>query len=410
MKKNLKIFVLLSRIPWPLEKGDKLRAFHQIKSLSVWADITLCALNSDSKSDKQQAFKALQPYCKSVTFIDLPRKALAFNLLKAFFAGRPIQSGYFFQAKAFRQVQNLIAKNQPDLIYAQLLRVAEYVWQQPIPKVLDYQDVFSMGMKRRMELASWPFSLFFRLEYRRLLRYETAMFEKFDLKTIISYPDRDLIPHPERDQIIVVPNGVDHSFFRPIEAEKKYDLVFTGNMSYPPNVNAALFLCREIMPIVWQKFPETTLMLAGATPDRQLLKLQQDKRIAVSGWMDDIRQAYAGATIFIAPMRIGTGLQNKLLEAMSMKLPCITTPLAFEPLKAKAGSEVLVGETAQQLAELVEHLLRSKSYVDQVANLGYDFVHRNYNWDTSTAKLFEAMNQLVQQTRQSKGNDGLKEA
>ncbi|MBW7847297.1 MAG: glycosyltransferase [Bacteroidales bacterium] len=393
MKTKLKIFVLLSRIPWPLEKGDKLRAFHQIKSLSVSSEIILCALNSDSKADKQSAFRALQPYCKSVTFIDLPRHALFFNLLRAFLNGKPLQTGYFFNAKAFRQVNSLILKHKPDLIYAQLLRVAEYVRSYPLPKTLDYQDVFSMGMKRRMELASWPFNLFYRFEYKRLLRYEAEVFDDFNLKTIISYPDRDLIPHPDRDQIMVVPNGVDHQFFRPIDAEKKYDLVFTGNMAYPPNVNAALFLCREVMPLVWKIYPETKVLLAGATPDRQLLRLQ-DKRITVSGWMDDIRDAYASARIFIAPMKIGTGLQNKLLEAMSMKLPCITTPLAFEPLKAQKDVDVLVGETASELAELIQHLLRSNAFATQVANHGYDFVIQNYNWDASTGKLLSAMEKL----------------
>lgn len=403
MKPRLKIFVLLSRIPWPLEKGDKLRAFHQIKSLSVSADIFLCALNTDPKADKQQAFRALQPFCKSVSFIDLPHSALIPNLLKAFVGRRPLQTGFFFNAKAFRQVQNLISKHKPDLIYAQLLRVAEYVRHQPLPKVLDYQDVFSMGMKRRMELAAWPFGMFYRLEYKRLLRYEAEVFNDFDLKTIISYPDRELIPHPDRDQIMVVPNGVDHQFFRPMEAEKKFDLVFTGNMAYPPNVNAALFLCREIMPIVWKKSPETSVLLAGATPDRQLLRLQ-DKRITVSGWMDDIREAYASARVFIAPMKIGTGLQNKLLEAMSMKMPCITTPLAFEPLKARAGSEILVGETAAQLAELVEHLLRSNAFAQQVAELGYDFVQQNYNWDASTTRLLAEMSQMVAETKSQNDN------
>lgn len=386
----MKLFILLSRIPWPLEKGDKLRAFHQIRHLSDSAEIILCALNTDKNADKQQAFRALQPYCKSVNFIDLPNTGIALNVLKAWLKGKPIQTGYFYNRTASRRISSLIEKYQPDLLYGQLLRVAEYVRHLNKTKVLDYQDVFSMGMKRRMQLAAWPVSLLFGMEYRRLLKYESEVFADFDLKTIISEPDRSLIPHPERENILVVPNGVDHDFFRPVETVKKVDIVFTGNMAYPPNVNAAVFLCNEIMPLVWKRLPRATVLLAGATPDKQVLKLQSDK-VKVSGWMDDIRTAYAEARVFIAPMRIGTGLQNKLLEAMSMKLPCVTTPLANDPLKAAVGNEILVGQHAAELAEALIKLLENESYATKIADSGYHFVLNHYHWAASTHTLLEAM-------------------
>lgn len=390
----MKIFVLLSRIPWPLEKGDKLRAFNQLKELSKQHEIVLCALNSERKTDKQAAFRALQPYCKSINFVDLPAIGILVNLMTAWLDGRPLQTGYFYNARAAKSVDKLIEQHQPDMIYGQLLRVAEYIRYKNIPKTLDYQDVFSMGMKRRLDISSWLMKPFLMTEYKRLQRYEAEVFEDFDLKTIISEPDRDLIPHPKRTSILVIPNGVDQDFFHPIEADKKYDVVFTGNMAYPPNANAATFLAYEIMPVVWKSIPDAKLLLAGATPDASV-RQTASKRIVVSGWMDDIRLAYAASKVFVAPMRIGTGLQNKLLEAMSMGLPCVTTPLANKPLKTKHNQEILIAKDAAEIAAAIVFLLKNPQQAETIAKQGNVFVTQKFNWETATKILADAMEEVV---------------
>ena len=390
----MKIFVLLSRIPWPLEKGDKLRAYNQLKQLSKNNEIILCALNSDRKANKKEAFSALQPYCKSINFIDLPGIGILLNLMAAWLNGNPLQTGYFYNIRAAKRFQNLIAEHQPDLPYGQLLRVAAYLRKENLPKVLDYQDVCRMGMKRRLDVSSWLMKPFLMTEYHRLQRYEAAVFKDFELKTIISETDRKLIPHPDRDEILVIPNGVDHDYFSPILGEKKYDIVFTGNMAYPPNVNAAAFLVQDIMPLVWKQLPDAKLLLAGATPDITI-RQTASKKVIVTGWMDDIREAYAHSKVFVAPMRIGPGLQNKLLEAMSMALPCVTTSLANNPLKAKPDLELLVGDSAAEIADHLVKLLTNSELADQMASAGNEFVHQQFSWETANEKLENAMKRLV---------------
>lgn len=388
----MKIFVLLPRIPYPLEKGDKLRAYNQVKQLSKRNEIVLCALNDDPKVDEQQAFQALQPYCVSINFIRINKLQILFGLARAFVKGWPMQCGYFYNRRAARKVDELIAKHKPDMLYGQLVRVAEYIRHKDIPKAIDYQDVFSYGMKRRRDIANCLTRPVFNMEYKRLCRYEAAVFDEFDVKTIISEPDRDLIPHPKKDEILIIPNGVDHDFFKPQEREKNYDLVFTGNMSYPPNVNAVEYLADEIMPIVWSTLPETKLYIAGATPDPKVKKAASD-RIIVSGWLDDIRDAYAQSRVFIAPMRIGTGLQNKLLEAMSMRLPAITSPLANASLGAQPNKEILIGNSATALAQNIVILLTDAPKAEQIAQAGYDFTNRVYDWGKATEILENAMKQ-----------------
>jgi len=380
----MKLLVLLPRVPYPLEKGDKLRAYNQIKCLSKNNEIILCALTD--RPVHPEAMKNLMPYCKVIYVLKLSKTGILFNLFKAFLKGIPFQTGYFYNTKIHKKLDQIIEKEKPDHIYCQLLRVAEYMIDQSIPKTLDYQDVFSKGIERRIHKSPFYLKPLLKLEYKRLLRYENRVFNHFDNKTIISKPDRDFIPHLMRERIHVIPNGVDFSFFKPMIREKDVQLVFTGNMGYPPNVNAAEFLVREILPLVHQKKPGVKVLLAGASPDNRVLALKSDK-VEVTGWVDDIRECYARAEIFIAPMQIGTGLQNKLLEAMAMNLPCITSPLANEALHAKNGVEILVGNDPAEYALYILHLLEDKNFSDSIAKEGNKFVRSNYDWEIATGAL-----------------------
>ena len=390
----MKIFVLLPRIPYPLEKGDKLRAFNQIKELAKRNEVMLCALNDDPKVSEQDAFRALQPYCQSINFVRIKKMQILEGMVRAFFKGLPIQCGYFYNRKVAKKVDALIDKHKPDMLFGQLLRVAEYIRHKDIPKTIDYQDIFSYGMKRRADIASPLKRPIYNMEYRRLRRYEAAIFDDFDVRTIISEADRDLFPHEKRDEILIIPNGVDHEKYHPMDGEKRYDLVFTGNMSYAPNVNAVEYLANEILPIVWKTLPDVKLYIAGATPDPKVKRVASE-RIIVSGWLDDIRDAYAQSRVFIAPMRIGTGLQNKLLEAMSMRLPAITSPLANASLGAQPDEEILVGSNAAEIAQHIITLLTDPAKADRLAQAGFDFTNRVYDWGKATEVMEEAMHKAL---------------
>ena len=136
------------------------------------------------------------------------------------------------------------------------------------------------------------------------------------------------------------------------------------------------------------------MYIAGATPDPKVKKVASDN-IIVSGWLDDIRDAYAQSRVFIAPMRIGTGLQNKLLEAMSMRLPAITSPLANASLGAKPDEEILIGNNAEEMARHIITLLTDKEKAEHIAQAGFDFTNRVYDWGKATAIMEHAMSQLI---------------
>jgi sugar transferase (PEP-CTERM/EpsH1 system associated) len=380
----MKVFFLLPRVPYPTEKGDKLRAFNQLKQLSKKHEVILCALNDSVLHE--DAEKVLSTYAKQVYIIDISKVSIYLHLIKTFFSDKPFQVGYFYNKRIDRIIRSLISKHKPDHIFCQLIRVAEYVKGIPIPKTLDYQDVFSKNVERRLATAPFYMKPFVRMEYQRLLKYEHDVFELFDNKVIISIPDRDLIPHPDRDKIVVARNGVDTTFFMPLDREKQYDLVFTGNMGYPPNINAAEFLAQKILPLIQLRKPGIRTLIAGASPNLRVSVLKSDL-IEVSGWVPDMRECYAMARIFIAPMQIGTGLQNKLLEAMAMQIPCITSPLANQALQAKENEEILIADTAEDYARHILFLLDNPVKAEQIAKAGYDYILRNFSWEAETDKI-----------------------
>lgn len=384
----MKIFVLLSRFPYPLEKGDKLRVFHQIKELSKNHEIILCALSDEPVS--KNSYEVLKQYCSRIEVIRLYKIQIFFNLLiKLLFSKESLQVSYFYNKSAQKKINKLIEETKPDRIYCQLIRVAEYVRNVKLPKTLDYMDALSRGMERRIEESPFYLKPFLKLETERLKRYEHFIFNDFNHLTIISNQDKELIVNIKNDSIVVVQNGVDYSMFQHRTAQKEFDIIFTGNMGYPPNVIGAVYLVKEIMPLVWATNPAIKVAIVGANPDSKVLALKSEK-VVVTGWVENMSDYYAKSKVFIAPMQIGTGLQNKLLEAMAMKLPCVTSRLANNALGAEHNKSALIGETPNEYAQHIASLLDNEELYSLISEQGYNFVKENYTWE-GTTKILEKL-------------------
>ena len=386
----MKIVVVLSRIPFPLEKGDKLRAYHQIKELAKSNEIYLIC--TSDKPIENKAKEELLKFCKEVHFFKLNKIKTFLNLGLGFFSNKPFQVKYFYQKSIHKKVKILISKVKPNHIYCQLIRSAEYVKKEHnYPKTIDFMDALSKGMERRIESSPWYLKPFVKAEAKRLLAYENLVFDYFDNHTIISEQDRELIYHENRKDIKVIANGVDTDFFAPKSINKKFDLVFVGNLNYPPNIAASEFLANEILPILKQTKKDIKILISGATPNQRVLALKNEN-ITIKGWVEDIRTSYLSAQVFIAPMTIGTGLQNKLLEAMSMEIPCITTNLANNALKAEHNNSILVADNPNEISNSILELLNNHEKAKNIAKNGRDFVKSNYVWKSTTNQLQKIFN------------------
>lgn len=380
---------LVSRFPYPLEKGDKLRAFHQLKELSTHYNVTLIALTD--RTVPQKDIKVVQQYCKDLHLYKISGWQIFFGLFRSLLNGNPFQVGYFYHPGIAKKIKKVIEDRNFHHIYCQLIRTTEYVKKFHLhTKTLDYMDALGYGMVKRSEIQPVYKRWIYRSEAKRLLAYEQHIFDYFDLHTIISDQDKKRIRHPETEKIKVIPNGIDSSFFETTERKEVYDLVFVGNMSYAPNINAVEFLANEILP----ELPGIQLLIAGASPDPRVKKLASEN-IIISGWVDDIRTSYTSAKIFVAPMRIGTGLQNKLLEAMALGTPCITTTIVNNALHANNGEELIISNSKDEIIKAIHTLLKNNELRERIAQNARTFVKTNYNWKNSVNELSQQINSLI---------------
>ena len=379
--------IILSRFPYPLEKGDKLRAFHQIKELSNVYSITL--ITTTDTTVKKESIEQLRKYCATIYLFRLSKISIAFNVFLQFFTNKPFQVGYFYSSKNNSRIKNILKELKPDHIYCQLIRVSEFVKNyHECPKTLDYMDALSKGMERRIEKAPFYSKWFFRAEAKRLAQYERQIFDYFEHHTIISEQDRELILHPKRKEIACIPNGVDASFFETMSSTKDKDLVFIGNMSYPPNIEAAHYIGEQILPLLNKGNTNYSFLISGADPHPSIVRLAKSTpQIELTGWVDDIRTSYARGKIFIAPMMIGTGMQNKLIEAMALGIPCITTPLANNAIGGIHNESIIVAQDKDEFVHAIQKLLNDPAFYSKISDNAKQLVMEKFDWGKSTDKL-----------------------
>ncbi len=377
-----KLLVLLSRVPYPLDKGDKLRAFHQLKDLHLKYTVILCCLST--KDVDLEAERRVKEHCSELYVIRLGYLGIFIRLVSALFSNKPFQVAFFHSPKAQKEIDKIIEEHLPKRFYCQLVRVAEYAKKYSIfSKTLDYMDALSIGMERRAKKAPFYLKPIVFEEAKRLRNYELEMFKYFEKKVIISEADRKHLAHSNSTEIEIIPNGIDTNFFQSNNGEKVTDILFTGNMSYLPNVESAQYLVKNILPRLSK---DITIKICGKSPSYKVKSLA-GKRVEVTGWVEDIRVAYDQSKIFVAPLMLGSGLQNKLLEAMAMGIPCITTPLANNALGAKPEAEILVARNEQEFKVQIDRLMSDDGLYQKLAEKGLEFVKKNYDWKACNQAL-----------------------
>lgn len=385
MSEKQKLLFITSRVPWPLEKGDKLRAYYQLRELSKRFDITLACVNDAPLH--ADAEKQLSKFCSEVHFYYMSRGEMLMNMMGGIFSRLPMQVAYFYSRTVQENIDRLIEKIQPDRIYCQLIRTTEYARKhRNIIRIVDFMDVFSKGMDRRLDKVNILKKPAFYFEMRRVARYEAEIFKEFERHTIISSQDRDLMPVRRPSEIAVIPNGVDINHFHPLHRHKEYDLLFNGNMNYPPNVEGAVFLVKKVLPLVLEKYPAIKVLISGSNPSGAVKSLASEN-VTVTGWVDDIRESFARSRILVAPMRSSIGLQNKLLEGMAMRIPCVTTPLSNNALQAQPGKEIMVADTPEEFAAAIIKLISHPELAVSISDDAWKFVRDYYAWQPICERL-----------------------
>lgn len=375
--------MVLSRVPWPLEKGDKLRAFHLIEQLSKTHQVRLFCL-SDVPVHPQSE-EQLSRFCEAVHIHRLSRRSLAKGLFRGLFNSLPFQVNYFYSVAAQREFNRFLEAAIPDLILAQLVRTAPYTRSYALlTQGIDYMDALGAGMARMAGASPWPLSWLMRTESRRLAAYEKLIYRQFRFHWAIAESDVGAMSLP--GPCAVVRNGVAPHFLSTKAKPVAGTLLFTGNMSYRPNVESARFLAQKVLPLVRSQEPNARLVLAGANPS-SVVRALQSEFVEVAGWVEHLNEVYAMAEVMVAPMLVNSGLQNKLLEAMACGVPCVTTTLANHSLGATHGQHLLVADGPQAVADACLLLMRDEALRLRLATAGRAFVEERFSWQNEAQKL-----------------------
>jgi len=383
----MRILYLTSRLPYPPYKGDKLRAYHQIKYLSRRHSVTLCSF-IESK-DELSYIEELEKYCESVETILLKPY---FSYLNAFFyafSWIPLQVGYYHSKKMKKKIDELLEREQFDIIHTQLVRMTPYTKDHgKSPKVLDMVDTLSLNMKRRLEREKLHMKPLLRLEYRKLQKYEADICRAFDKVIVCSESNKQFLSY--NGNVTVCPNGVDTDFFYFTESTEgsSSDLCFLGNMGYFPNVDAVLFFVKKIFPLVKKKISDVKFYIVGINPPgciRNLARKYQD--IIVTGFVEDVRSYLKRAAVAVYPIRSGSGIQNKVLEAMASGTPVVATPYALEGIQVNPEEHAIMADKPAEFASRVVGLLTDAGLRRHLATNARRLVEDVYDWDAYGREL-----------------------
>ena len=391
------LLIVTPRFPYPTRTGDTLTVFHLLKHFSQRHALDLVSCTNGLPN--REYLDAVAPFCRSVHTVAISPLRSAINGMLAVLRRKPVQSAWFYTPRLSRTIEQLMRNNRYDVLYAHTVRTARYITdlkpKSPGLRVLAMQISMQLNYRRLARHEGNPlYRLVFNHEASRLATYESALIEQFDRVLVISEVDRIAIRDQPSERFFESPHGVtlDDS---PVRAEDREPdtIVFSGNMNYRPNVDAALFFVREIFPQIRARVPNVVFSVVGANPHSSIRVLNSRPGVRVTGEVDSVYSWLRRATIGINPLRAGAGLQNKILEGMACGLPMVVTQIANEGIRAVPGIHLLAADTPSAFSNEVVRLLQNADLRNKLGDAARNFIKENWSWDIH----FDRLEHLFQQ-------------
>lgn len=383
--------------PYPPNKGEKIRAFHQIRYLAREHAIHLVCLANEGEDVEN--LKALQKYCASVDAVYRKKTVTRLLAALALLAGKPFSVASFYSRRLQRKITRKLRSEKFDSILVFSSAMAEYVRHvSSIAKVMDFVDLDSELWRLYAEYRPFPFSGIYRLEAKRLAQYEEELATAFDHCIFVSEKEAGLFRRQGSHQpVSVIPNGVDLDYFAPtgggLPRPGPPVMVFTGTMDYFPNVDAVKYFCRQIFPLVREVLPEAHFYIVGRNPTEPVKELGREPQVTVTGSVPDVRPYLARAGVVVAPFRIARGIQNKILEAMAMGVPIVGTSTAFQGLGVTELDGVRVADGPEGFVREALALFNDPDSSLQARR----YVQRCHQWEEQGARLSRLLRELAQE-------------
>lgn len=407
----MKILLIANRSPWPPINGATIRQYHILKALKARGDEVHVFGFAEAGESAQSALE-LGKLADSAHIEELHPLWSRMGAGIALVTGSPLSVGHYRSASMARHINACIRAGEPDALVVHSSNVASYVPPGMRARtLLDMADVDSEKFRQYAQRRSGPAAWIYRTEYARLRNYELRAIEQFGTTCLVTAREADVLTELSAsvvaEKLVAIPNGVDTELFSPDltqspanslpDSERKHlagngpNLVFTGVMNYPPNVDAACYFANEIFPLVRKEHPDARFIVVGSRPTVDVQALAQLDGVRVTGFVQDAVPYFRAANVYVLPLRVARGIQNKALEAMACACPIVATASVAAGVGATDRREMLVADDAETFARCVGDLLANLPLSGQLGEQGRNHVLQHFAWQPLMDQLLAAM-------------------
>ena len=393
------LLLLIHRIPYPPNKGDKIRSYHLLKHLAQSYRVHLATFVDDP--DDWQHVPRVEALCASSHFATLTPLLARVRSLGALLCNRSLSLDYYRDASTRAWVEQTVKQHKIGRVLVFSSAMAQYADAYPaMRRVVDFCDVDSDKWRQYADQKSWPMSMLYRHEAKQLLAYERRVARDYDASLFVSQPEADLFRQLAPESVARIGhfnNGVDTDYFSPQCGAASHNpyapgtqtVVFTGAMDYWPNVDAVQWFANDVFPQLRARFPALHFYIVGARPAAPVTALGSLPGVTVTGTVPDVRPYILHADVAVAPLRIARGIQNKVLEAMAMASRVVVSPQALEGIDATPGVELVLADGAQAFVAAVAHLL--ETHDNTIGPAARRRVETQYSWPSTLACIGERL-------------------
>jgi sugar transferase (PEP-CTERM/EpsH1 system associated) len=390
----MKLLFLAHRIPYPPNKGDKIRSYHELRALIERGhDVHLLAFADDLNDLSYQV--ELARWRLQVELVPLRERRAKLRAAANLFSSRPLSLGYFASLKMRRLVKRTVAENDFDAVFVYSSTMAQYAPRDLASRtVVDLVDIDSEKWRDYSLRTEGLKSRLYALEWKRLRRYEYEIVSRFAAAVVTTGREAALLDELDeftrRARLRVITNGVDLDYFRPGDRRMESfppRLVFTGAMDYYANVEGVRYFVEEIFPLVRAREPRAEFFIVGSKPTDEVTTLGLRDGVTVTGFVEDVRPYLHSATVCVMPLRIARGVQNKALEAMAAGKAVVATPETVAGLRVVNDEHLLVAGDPRSFAEAVVEVIRDEGLRLRLGNRARVFVEAEHDWKPALQKL-----------------------
>ncbi|HVR75160.1 MAG TPA: TIGR03087 family PEP-CTERM/XrtA system glycosyltransferase [Planctomycetota bacterium] len=398
----MNILYIAQRVPYPPNRGDKIASYNAIRYLARKHSVCVAAIAGTYDELEHAHELGKQGFEVDVAL----RRPLSANLgaFRALFSGIPLSVAYYRSPVLAQMIARRASKVRFDVVVTFSSSMGQYTEELPgVPIIADFVDMDSRKWQLYSSYSRWPRSWIYSTEERRLLEYERHLARRASCTLVRTELEREdcmrLIPGARFE---VLSNGVDLDFFKPAGPKTpSSNMVFTGVMDYFPNVQAVMYFANEVLPLIQEEVPDASFTIVGTRPTCKVLALGRRPGIVVTGQVPDVRPYIRLAAVAVAPLLLARGIQNKVLEAMAMETPVVTTRAAFRGVDAPVGDGVVPADNPRAFADRVLELLKDPALAAEIGRRGRLLVERRYVWDEQLARLESILNEVVPADREA---------